>query len=59
MDLAESEKSLILRVSFPSVMASFARVCEKEKVPSLSTVLEPVREPEEKSELVIPVPLSE
>ena len=59
VDLVESEKSLILRVSFPSVVASLARVCAKEKSPLLSTVPEPVREPEEKSELLIPVPESE
>ena len=59
VDLAESEKSLILRFSFPSVALSLARVWAKEKSPLLSTVPEPVKEPEEKSELVIPVPVSE
>ena len=59
VDLDESEKSLILRVSVPSVVKSFARVWEKDKSPLLSTVPDPVKAPEEKSSLDIPVPLSD
>ena len=55
----ESEKSLILRVSDPSVVRSFARVWEKEKDPFDATVPDPVRAPEEKSDVLIPVPLRE
>jgi len=50
---------LIFRVSVPSVVRSFARVCEKEKDPLLVTVTDPVRDPAEKSVAVIPVPLKE
>ena len=55
----ESEKSLIFRVSVPSVARSFARVWEKEKVPFDPTEPDPVSAPEEKSALVIPAPESE
>ena len=55
----ESANNLINKVSSPSLMRSFERVCEKEKAPLLLTKPEPVKEPLEKSELVIPVPLSE
>ena len=59
VDLDESEKSLILRVSLPSVVTSLASVWEKERDPSLPTFPEPVKAPEEKSSLVIPVPLKD
>ena len=55
----ESENSLIFRVSVPSVIRSFVRMCEKEKEPLLETVPEPVRDPDEKSAVLIPVPLRE
>ena len=52
----ESEKSLILSVSVPSVVRSFARVREKEKEPLALMVPDPVRAPAEKSAVVMPVP---
>ena len=52
-------KSLISKVSVPSVVRSFARVCEKEKDPLLETVPDPVSEPDEKSVVEMPVPLRE
>ena len=55
----ESEKSLIFRVSVPSVVRSFVRVWEKVKDPLLETVPEPVSAPDEKSDVLIPVPLKE
>ena len=59
VDLAESENSLMFKVSSPSLRRSLVRVCEKEKFPSLSTVPDPVKAPDEKSSLVIPIPDSE
>ncbi len=55
----ESENSLIFRVSVPSVVRSFAIVCEKDQVPFDVIVPDPVREPAEKSDVLIPVPYSE
>ena len=54
----ESEKSFMFRVSDPSVARSFARVWEKEKDPFDETIPEPVSAPEEKSDVLIPEPLS-
>ncbi len=43
----------------PSVVRSFASVCEKKNDPLLETVPDPVRDPDEKSAEVMPVPLRE
>ena len=55
----ESEKIVIFNDSDPSVVRSFARVCEKEKDPLLETVPDPVRAPDEKSDELIQDPLNE
>ena len=54
---AESEKSCSLSDSDPSVVLSAAKAWVRENSPVLSTADEPLSEPEEKSEPLMPEPV--